>query len=45
MIGDLWQIGKRYIATDKFTSISIIMDVSSPNDDYQNSIHTIKELG
>ena len=44
MIGDLWQIGKRYIATDKFTSISIIMDVSSPND-YQNSIHTIKELG
>jgi hypothetical protein len=44
MIGDLWQIGKRYIATDKFTSISMIMDVSSPND-YQNSIHTIKELG
>jgi hypothetical protein len=44
MIGDLWQIGKRYIATDKFTSISMIMDVSSPND-FQNSIHTIKELG
>jgi hypothetical protein len=44
IIGDLWQIGKRYIATDKFTSISMIMDVSSPND-YQNSIHTIKELG
>jgi hypothetical protein len=44
MIGDLWQIGKRYIATDKFTSISMILDVSSPYD-YQNSIHTIKELG
>ena len=44
MIGDLWQIGKRYIARDKFTSISLKLDVSSPND-YQNSIHTTKELG
>lgn len=44
MIGDLWQIGKRYIARDKFTSISMILDVSSPND-YQNSIHAYKELG
>jgi hypothetical protein len=44
MIGDLWQIGKRYIARDKFTSISMILDVSSPSD-YQHSIHTYKELG
>ncbi len=44
MIGDLWQIGKRYIARDKFTSISMTLDVSSPND-YQNSIYTTKELG
>ena len=44
MIGDLWQIGKRYIARDKFTSISLKLDVSSPND-YQNSIYTTKELG
>jgi hypothetical protein len=43
-IGDLWQIGKRYIARDKFTSISMILDVSSPSD-YQYSIHTYKELG
>jgi hypothetical protein len=44
MIGDLWQIGKRYIAKDKFTSISMMLDVSSPNN-YHNSIHTAKELG
>ena len=44
MVGDLWQIGKRYIASDKFTSISMILDVSSPNN-YQNSINTSKELG
>jgi hypothetical protein len=44
IIGDLWQIGKRYISRDKFTSISMILDVSLPND-YQNSIPTYKELG
>jgi hypothetical protein len=44
MVGDLWQIGKRYIARDKFTSISMILDVPSPNDN-QNSIYTSKELG
>jgi len=44
MIGDLWQIGKRYIANDKFTSISLILDESSPND-HVNSPHTYKELG
>jgi hypothetical protein len=43
MIGDLWQIGKRYIAKDKFTSISVILDESSP-DDYENSPHIYKEL-
>lgn len=30
MIGDLWQIGKRYIARDKFTSISIQLDAVNP---------------
>jgi hypothetical protein len=44
MVGDLWQIGKRYISRDKFTSISMILDVSSPND-YQESIHPSKALG
>jgi len=44
MVGDLWQIGKRYIARDKFTSISMILDVPSRNDN-QNSIYTSKELG
>lgn len=44
IVGDLWQIGKRYIARDKFTSISMILDVSSPHD-YQKSIDTSKEFG
>jgi hypothetical protein len=44
IIGDLWQIGKRYISRDKFTSISLILDVSSPND-YQESIHPSKAFG
>jgi hypothetical protein len=44
IIGDVWQIGKRYISRDKFTSISMILDVSSPND-YQESIHPSKALG
>ena len=43
-IGDLWQIGKRYIARDKFTSISMILYDSSPNGT-QNSIHPSNELG
>lgn len=30
MIGDLWQIGKRYIARDKFTSISISLETFYP---------------
>jgi hypothetical protein len=44
IIGDVWQIGKRYISRDKFTSISMILDVSSPND-YQESIHPSKAFG
>lgn len=44
IIGDVWQIGKRYISRDKFTSISMILDVSSPNV-YQESIHPSKAFG